>query len=147
MTNLNQLKKSVFLSIILLCPILLNSCEDDEEQLLEISQRISAIWIVQNYIVEGKTSAGLGAQLYFKPCSNLSQCSGSYWGVSTSADFLYQLKDENTILNIEYDDVEEHKKFEGDWTIERFTNNDLKLTRISSVGTDEISLTTSFKQN
>lgn len=150
MTNLNQLKKSVFLFVILLCPILLNSCEDDEEQLLEINQRISAIWIVQNYTVEGKTSAGLGAQLFFFDCSKISKCHGSYWGAEgtqESADFLFQFKDENTILSIEYEDGEIYNKFEGDWTIESFTNNDLKLTRTSSVGTDEINLTTSFKQN
>lgn len=149
MTNLYSLKKSIFLFAILLSPILLNSCEDDEEQLLEINKRISAIWIVQDYTIEGNTSAGMGAQLNFKQCSNIAQCNGSYWGAegtAESANFLFEFKNENTTLSIIYEEVEEYNKFEGDWTIESFTNNDLKLTRISSVGTDEINLITSYRQ-
>lgn len=110
---------------------LLTGCEKEKIE----EKTIQGKWTIDKVTFWGITSDGDGSYLKFNSCDN-DVCIGEDYKSSdqTTGTFDYELSSDETRLIIN-DESPDGGSWSGDWTIEKFTENELTISLSTFLGT------------
>ena len=123
------MKKSIyflFASLIVMLAFMTACLEEQVEVLIEDpAERLQGTWTIQKMYVAGLSASGDGSTITFNACGDVD-CSGCDYVASedVTCDFVYNLTE--THLAIEYPG--DTGDFNGNWTIDKFTNDEIKIS-------------------